>query len=100
MNGDDDLDDCLFFKSAVAEFSLPTQLETVHDGEQLMQHLTKEQSNLPDVLFLDLNMPRMNGFECLAEIKTNKAKKSCFNLVFVEVKVKVIEVCIKKCTTY
>jgi CheY-like chemotaxis protein len=69
---DDDLDDCLFFKEAVEELSLPTQLSTMHDGEQLMQHLHNEINKLPDVLFLDLNMPRKNGFECLSEIKLNQ----------------------------
>src|SRR6185295_4050117 len=69
---DDDTDDCIFFKAAVKEFSMATTLSTVHDGEQLMELLTKEGNELPDVLFLDLNMPRKNGFECLSEIKQNK----------------------------
>ena len=69
---EDDIDDCYFFKEALKEFSLPTQLTSVKDGEQLMQQLTEENNNIPDVLFLDLNMPRKNGFECLAEIKHNK----------------------------
>ena len=66
---DDDIDDCIFFKEALAELLLSTQLTAVHDGEQLMQHLTDETCELPDVVFLDINMPRKNGFECLAEIK-------------------------------
>ena len=66
---DDDIDDCLFFKEALTEFPISTQLTTVHNGEQLMQLLTQETIQLPDVLFLDLNMPRKNGFECLSEIK-------------------------------
>ena len=69
---DDDLDDCLLFKEAVDELALTVQFETVHDGEQLMQQLSNNANQLPDVLFLDLNMPRKNGFECLAEIKGNK----------------------------
>ena len=69
---DDDIDDCIFFKAAVDEFPLPTQLTAVHDGEQLMLLLACEKNELPDILFLDLNMPRKNGFECLSEIKFNK----------------------------
>lgn len=69
---DDDIDDCIFFKEAVEELQIPTTFTIVHEGEQLMQLLTKEATELPDVLFLDLNMPRKNGFECLAEIKGNK----------------------------
>ena len=69
---DDDIDDCIFFKEALEEFMLPTHLTAVHDGEQLMQLLINEPIELPHVLFLDLNMPRKNGFECLSEIKLNK----------------------------
>lgn len=66
---DDDKDDCLLFKEVLEELHLKTSLTSVHDGEQLMRLLTKKSSDNFDVLFLDLNMPRKNGFECLAEIK-------------------------------
>lgn len=66
---DDDTDDCTFFETALEELFLSTNFSTVHDGEQLMQVLTDETTKLPHVLFLDLNMPRKNGFECLLEIK-------------------------------
>ena len=69
---DDDTDDCMFFKEALEELFLPTDFTAVHDGEQLMQLLTSETTKLPHVLFLDLNMPRKNGFECLSEIKLNE----------------------------
>ncbi len=69
---DDDTDDCIFFKEAVEELLLATNLTIVNEGEQLMQLLTNEATELPDVLFLDLNMPRKNGFECLSEIKGDK----------------------------
>lgn len=72
---DDDIDDCNFFKEALAELSLSTQFETVHDGEQLMNYLSENQENLPHVLFLDINMPRKSGLECLSEIKQNKKWK-------------------------
>ncbi len=69
---DDDTDDCKFFKDALKELSQSTQLTAVHDGEQLMNYLFENSDNLPNVLFLDLNMPRKNGLECLAEIKHDK----------------------------
>jgi CheY-like chemotaxis protein len=69
---DDDIDDCMFFKMAVDDFSSPTQLTVVHDGEQLMELLAGETNELPHILFLDMNMPRKNGFECLSEIKASK----------------------------
>ena len=79
---DDDTDDCLFFKEALEGLPLSTQLTTVHDGEQLMQLLKNETYELPHVLFLDLNMPRKNGFECLSEIKLNKKLKQLPVIIF------------------
>ena len=72
---DDDTDDCIFFKAALEKLPLSTHLTTVHDGEQLMHLLLKETYELPHVLFLDLNMPRKNGMECLTEIRRNNKFK-------------------------
>lgn len=69
---DDDEDDCLFFKEALDELPIATHLTTVWDGEQLMQLLTKSLEPLPHVLFLDLNMPRKSGYECLLELKRDQ----------------------------
>lgn len=67
---DDDEDDCAFFRDALDDLLLPVSLVTVNDGVQLMEFLENNSSdNLPDILFLDLNMPRKNGVECLTEIK-------------------------------
>jgi CheY-like chemotaxis protein len=72
---DDDMDDCLFFKKALEQLSTSAHLTTVHDGEQLMNYLSGIADHLPDVLFLDINMPRKNGHECLFEIRHNKKLK-------------------------
>src|SRR5450432_299203 len=79
---DDDSDDCYFFNEALENLFLPTNLTAVHDGEQLMQLLTNETNELPHVLFLDLNMPRKNGFECLIEIKHNNELKHLPIIIF------------------
>jgi CheY-like chemotaxis protein len=79
---DDDADDCIFFKQALLELIIPTHLTAVHDGEQLMQLLQDETKELPIILFLDLNMPRKNGFECLSEIKLSKKLKQLPVIVF------------------
>lgn len=68
---DDDADDCLLFRDALGELLLDTELSTVVNGEQLMEVLNRNQP-LPDLLFLDLNMPRKNGFDCLLEIRANE----------------------------
>ena len=72
---DDDKDDCHFFKVALDELRINVQLTTVHDGEKLMLLLNKDEA-LPDMLFLDLNMPRKNGLECMSEIKENPGLKN------------------------
>src|SRR5258706_9006345 len=79
---DDDQDDCLFFAEALEELPLSTHLTTVHDGEQLIQLLAKKTEQLPHVLFLDLNIPRKNGLECLSEIRLNRKLKGLFVIIF------------------
>jgi CheY-like chemotaxis protein len=79
---DDDIDDCIFFKEALGELVISTSLTTVHDGEQLMKLLTNEKTKPPQILFLDLNMPRKNGFECLSEIKQNNKLKNLPVVIF------------------
>jgi CheY-like chemotaxis protein len=79
---DDDLDDCLFFSEAMKMSGLIHDLKVVHDGEQLMLYLEHGTEILPDALFLDLNMPRKNGFECLTEIKQSKKLKALPVIIF------------------
>ncbi|MEP6793822.1 MAG: response regulator [Saprospiraceae bacterium] len=68
---DDDNDDCRLFQEALNDLQIETELVTVPNGEELMELLSKKRKRLPDVLFLDLNMPRKNGFSSLGEIKRN-----------------------------
>ena len=69
---DDDPDDRLFFKEAIAEIKADINLNIVNNGEALMNLLLKPDAILPNIIFLDLNMPSKNGFECLEEIKSDK----------------------------
>ena len=68
---DDDKTDCLLFKAALEELPVSAMLTIVHNDEQLIEEITKKGSKFPDVLFLDLNMPRKNGYATLGEIKRN-----------------------------
>ncbi|MFI5129552.1 MAG: response regulator [Chitinophagales bacterium] len=79
---DDDPDDRLLFKKAFSELSLRTIVQTVNDGIELMELLTKKAALLPKIIFLDLNMPRKNGLECLREIKNNKKFKEILIAIY------------------
>jgi CheY-like chemotaxis protein len=81
---DDDKDDCLFFKEALDELPITAKLTTVHDGEQLMRLLEEKKFEPPPphVLFLDLNMPRKNGFEVLSELKLDEKLKHLPVIIF------------------
>jgi CheY-like chemotaxis protein len=79
---DDDTDDCSFFEKALRDIPVATKLTIVRDGEQLMNYLFENSEQLPDVLYLDLSMPRKNGFECLTEIKESVKLKDLIVVVF------------------
>lgn len=65
---DDDEDDRLLFSDALQQVSESIRLSMATDGVELLTML-KSSLALPDVVFLDLNMPAKNGFDSLREIK-------------------------------
>jgi CheY-like chemotaxis protein len=66
---DDDKDDRMFFTEAFEELKINTKVKTFNDGVELMNYLNNKTNVLPNILFLDLNMPKKSGIECLSEIK-------------------------------
>jgi CheY-like chemotaxis protein len=76
---DDDADDRMFFKDALKQLPIPTQLTLSNDGLELMCNL---ETVIPDVIFLDLNMPRKNGFQCLEEIRSTPNLKDIPIVIF------------------
>ncbi len=78
---DDDLDDCNFFNEALSEIAIGTELTVVNDGVALMELLSKKE-NMPDLLFLDLNMPKRTGYECLVEIKESAKLQTLAVIIF------------------
>src|SRR6218665_947975 len=67
---DDDEDDRILFLDAVEELNLPVSVVQTVDGNDLINTLNKAEQ-LPEIIFLDINMPCKNGFECLKEIRNN-----------------------------
>ncbi len=72
---DDDTDDRELFEEAVIEINSTIKVQAVQDGLKLMNVLNEPGATLPDILFLDLNMPGKTGKECLREIKNNNRLK-------------------------
>jgi len=79
---DDDDDDRLFFKDAIEEVKINTVVTLVKDGVELMNYLEKPNIVLPNLLFLDLNMPRKSGMECLKEIRSNNRLKNLIIAIY------------------
>jgi CheY-like chemotaxis protein len=65
---DDDRDDAEIFSDALKEAGLSGGMDYYEDGLKALENLAN-QSTHPDVIFLDINMPSINGWECLREIK-------------------------------
>ena len=65
---DDDSDDQLFFVDAIKELAPTIECEIANNGLEALDHLEKIPPP-PALIFLDLNMPLMNGYECLAQLK-------------------------------
>ena len=75
---DDDPDDRLLIKEAFQESLITNTIFFVEDGVELMDYLHRKEkyknpgdSPMPDLILLDLNMPRKDGREALAEIKSD-----------------------------
>lgn len=78
LMADDDPDDRMLAKEALEEARLANILDTVEDGEQLMDYLYQRGpyadllgTPYPGLILLDLNMPRKDGREALKEIKAD-----------------------------
>lgn len=66
---DDDEDDKNLFIDSAKEVNKEINFMTASNGQEAMRILKDEHNLLPDYIFLDLRMPRINGRQCLAEIK-------------------------------
>ncbi len=69
---DDDEDDKKLFIESVKEVDENITCITARDGQEALRFLKDENNPLPDFIFLDLRMPRINGKQCLEEIRNDK----------------------------
>ena len=65
---DDDADDREFFETACDKIDTQIQLQLFKNGQLLFEYL-KVGEIIPDIVFLDINMPKMDGFQCLDQIR-------------------------------
>jgi CheY-like chemotaxis protein len=69
---DDDHDDLELFRDAVKEIDSSIDLICAYTGEEALDFLHKKAIAYPDFVFLDINMPRLDGRECLRAIRQDK----------------------------
>lgn len=72
---DDDIDDTFLFREVLNDVAPNIHLRTAANGQEALDTLAalaaEGSKSLPDLIFLDLNMPRMDGKQCLVHIKAN-----------------------------
>lgn len=83
LMAEDDEDDRLLTREALAEAGLTHQLRFVGDGRELVEYLTHTggfagpaEAPRPSIILLDVNMPRMNGWEALEAIRADPQLRS------------------------
>jgi len=72
---DDDADDKTLFCEALSEIDPLIVCHTASDGREALAILTENQIKKPNIIFLDINMPIMDGWQCLGKLKEHKDHK-------------------------
>jgi CheY-like chemotaxis protein len=79
---DDDADDREILRDAFMAHNNRPQYVFLEDGESLLNYLYENESALPSLILMDLNMPGMDGREALKEIKTNEKLQHIPTVIF------------------
>jgi CheY-like chemotaxis protein len=73
---DDDADDKTLFCEALAEINPGIVCHTAADGKEALDILSEKQTRKPDIIFLDINMPIMDGWQCLGKLKQDNQHRN------------------------
>ena len=72
---EDDRVDCMTIRRALEDVKIDNRLDMVSNGEEALAYLLSAENDLPGLILLDLNMPRMNGIEFLKTVKAHAGLK-------------------------
>ena len=79
---DDDSDDAALFSEALLEINPEIVVEKASNGLELLHKMKDGHFSFPDIIFLDINMPEMNGWDCLSELKSNPELKDVLVIMY------------------
>lgn len=79
---DDDRDDAELFKEALSEINSSIVFAYHQDSRAALKQLLDTHSNPPDLIFLDINMPVVSGWQCLTEFKKSEHLKDIAVIMF------------------
>lgn len=79
---DDDRDDAELFKEALSEINSSIVLVYHQDSRTALKQLQDSSSDLPELIFLDINMPVVSGWQCLTEFKNSEHLKDIAVIMF------------------
>jgi len=79
---DDDKDDCNFFQEALKETGLNATVRIINESTAILEQVPDGTGSLPNLIFLDLNMPNIDGIECLRKIRKDENLKDTPVIIF------------------
>ena len=79
---DDDVDDREIFVDVCSGIETEIEVFLFKNGQELMDYLNTKDAVIPSILFLDINMPIKDGFDCLAEIRSKTALNELCIIVY------------------
>ena len=82
LNVDDDADDGFLFMEAIKDTNSSATCLVISSGKTAVQLLSQDIDELPDYIFLDINMPGMDGRECLAKLRSMPRLKGVAIIMF------------------